>query len=84
MKRFRSTVVAAAVLAAVAASVAASAAQSGVTWLVFVDDLHLDFRNTGRNGIDTRIAEVMSGPGRTFSGRHKHEKRERRRPCGDG
>jgi VWFA-related protein len=49
MKRFRSTVVAAAILVTFAAPVAESVAAQGlVTWLVFVDDLHLDFRNTGR------------------------------------
>jgi hypothetical protein len=49
MKRFRSTVVAAAGLVILAVAVAESAATQGVvTWLVFVDDLHLDFRNTGR------------------------------------
>jgi VWFA-related protein len=49
MKRFRSTLVAAAILVTLAAPVGVSAAAQGlVTWLVFVDDLHLDFRSTGR------------------------------------
>ena len=49
MKRFRSTVVAAAVLVILPVAVPESAVTQGVvTWLVFVDDLHLDFRNTGR------------------------------------
>jgi len=49
MKRFRSTVVAAAILVAGAAAVAEPVVlQDPVTWLVFVDDLHLNFRNTGR------------------------------------
>ena len=29
-------------------SVAPAAAPPGITWLIFVDDLHIDFRNTGR------------------------------------
>ena len=49
MKPCRSTAVATAILVALGAAVAQSTAALGlVTWLVFVDDLHLDFRNTGR------------------------------------
>lgn len=34
--------------AAVSSSTSTTPARRGVTWLIFVDDLHLDFRNTGR------------------------------------
>ena len=48
MKRFESMMLAAAFVAVAAPVAKFVTAQSVVTWLVFVDDLHLDFRNTGR------------------------------------
>jgi hypothetical protein len=38
------------------------AARARVTWLIFVDDLHLDFRNTGRiRGMLKTIVSQLSG-----------------------
>jgi len=48
MKRFQSMMAAAAFVTVAAPAATSVTAQSAVTWLIFVDDLHLDFRNTGR------------------------------------
>ena len=48
MKRFQSMMAAAAFVTVAAPVATYVTPQSAVTWLVFVDDLHLDFRNTGR------------------------------------
>lgn len=46
--RVRTGAAAALLLIAVVSLAAEQTAQTSVTWMVFVDDLHLDFRNTGR------------------------------------
>lgn len=52
---------AASVAASAQSSAPAVAARAPVTWLLVVDDLHLDFRNTGRirNAMKTMVAELI-------------------------